>query len=339
MKFLFLKCNIISCFTTFFLLTFLGCNGQKEFGTDILHVEKIIQLPNVKGRIDHMAINLDEQIIYIAALGNNTVEAVDLKDGKIIKTIDGLDEPQGICYIPQQHEIVVANGGSGDCIFYNSRNFEKVAVIHLSSDADNVRYDSAERKIYVGYGNGGLAIINSQTHQQIGNIKLPAHPESFQIDKQLQQLFVNLPGANEIGVIDLKQIKLINEWKINSATANFPMALDTIRHLIIAGNRHPAAIIIFDAFTGKEISSNVIGGDVDDLYFDQEKALIFVSSGSGYINIFKQQNNTVYKQISNIKTNNGARTSLYVPELKFFILAARAANGKPANIVVYKILQ
>lgn len=339
MKILFLKCNITSCFTGLLLLTFLGCNGQKEFGTDVLHVEKTIQLPNVKGRIDHMVINLEEQIIYIAALGNNTVEVVDLKGGKIIKTIDGLDEPQGICYIPQQHEIVIANGGTGDCVFYNSRNFEKIAVIHLSSDADNVRYDSAERKIYVGYGNGGIAIINSETHQQIGDIKLPAHPESFQIDKKLKQLFVNLPGANEIGVIDLNQMKLINEWKRNSPKANYPMALDTLQHLVFVGYRHDAALVAFDAKTGREISTNTIGSDADDLYFDQKKAMLFVSSGSGYINIFQQQSNGVYKQISNIKTNNGARTSLYVPELKFFILAARASNGKPATVTVYKLLQ
>src|SRR5260221_8672981 len=186
--------------TVLWLLAFCnglpGCNGQKEFGANLLHLHKTIPLPGVKGRIDHMDINLKEQVLYVAALGNNTVEAVDLKNGRVIHSIKNLDEPQGIGYIPQHQEIFIANGGNGDCYFYNAHSFEKVAAIHLSSDADDVRYDSAERKIYVGYGAGGIAIIDADSHKQTGDIKLPAHPESFQIDKKLNLLFVNLPDAH-----------------------------------------------------------------------------------------------------------------------------------------------
>ena len=72
-----------------------------------------------------MDINLRDQVVYVAALGNNTVEVVDLRNGHLINSIKGLDEPQGVGYIPQHGEIFIANGGNGDCYFYDAHTFEK----------------------------------------------------------------------------------------------------------------------------------------------------------------------------------------------------------------------
>ena len=329
----------------FFLLIALICNscfsckGQTEFGTNLLHLDKTILLPDVKGRIDHMDINLKDQVLYVAALGNNTVEAVDLKDGKVIHSIKNLEEPQGVCYIPQQQEIFVANGASGEGNFYNAHSFGKVATVHLGADADDVRYDSAERKIYVGYGAGGIAIIDAVSHQQTGDVKLPGHPESFQIDKKLRRLFVNVPDAHMIGVIDLTQLKLIDKWVRHSPTANFPMALDSIRHRLFIGYRHPSKLLVIDGKTGQQIAINTMVGDADDLYYDGGTAEVFVSGGEGYISIFQQDGAGVYRQIATIATSTGARTSLLVPEFKFFVLAARASSGGTAKIIVYKTAQ
>src|SRR5215213_8159148 len=209
------------------LLSFLifsgitGCKGQKPFGTELLTLEKEIAMPKVKGRIDHMAVNLKEKILYVAALSNNTVEAIDLDKGLVIKTIEGVEEPQGIAYIPEQNEIAVASGGNGDCAFYNATTFENIATVHLNGDADNIRYDAAEKKMYVGYGNGSMAMIDPVAHKQRGDVKLSAHPESFQLDKKNNKLFVNLPDDGSIAVIDLKSFTIADTWKISKYRANF----------------------------------------------------------------------------------------------------------------------
>ena len=321
------------------LFSFTGCNGQQPFGENYLPLIKKILLPNVKGRIDHQDINLKDEIVYVAALGNNSVEVVDIRSGKDIYSITGLREPQGVCYIPQKHEIFVANGGNGDCYFFNASSFEKTGTIHLSSDADDVRYDSLSSKIYVGYGEGGIAVIDANTHTQTGDVKLPTHPEGFQIDNTANLILVNLPGKNMIGVIDLKQSKLINTWFSNSPAANFPIAIDTSRHYVFVGYRHPAKLVVSDERTGKEISTNNMVSDVDDLYFDNYKKRVYVSGGGGFINIFQEDGVKLFKQIANIPTRNGARTSLFVPKLKIFILAQRSESNNPAQLLVYKSVQ
>src|SRR2546421_13077892 len=69
---------LLGCLCT----SMLGCNAQPSFGTNYLKLEKVISMPGVSGRIDHLAIDAPNQIAYIAALGNNTVEVVDLVRGK-----------------------------------------------------------------------------------------------------------------------------------------------------------------------------------------------------------------------------------------------------------------
>jgi hypothetical protein len=192
--------------TTIFFTCFISlisCKSQPGFGQKLLKLEKEIALPGVKGRIDHIDIDVSNQVAYVAALGNNTVEIVDLEKGAVVHTINGLSEPQGVAYIPKHHELFVANGGTGECVFYNAVTYEKTGSIKFDGDADDVRYDELSDRIYVGYGSGGIGIISGTTHKLIANIKLPAHPESFQLDTKEGKLWVNLPGAGSIGVVDI----------------------------------------------------------------------------------------------------------------------------------------
>jgi DNA-binding beta-propeller fold protein YncE len=322
----------------FFIICFLTqCKGQKPFGAELLTLEKEIAMPKVKGRIDHMAVNLKEKILYVAALGNNTVEAIDLEKGLVIKTIEGVEEPQGIAYIPEQNEIAVASGGNGDCVFFNATTFERLATVHLDGDADNIRYDAAEGKMYVGYGNGGMAMIDPVAHKKTGDVKLSAHPESFQLDKKNSKLYVNLPDDNNIAVIDLKSFTITDTWKISKYRANFPMSLDTANNLVFVGYRHPALLVAYDGKDGNQVSTNELVGDIDDIFYYADKQEVIASGGDGSINIFKRENGTTFKKIADIPTREGARTSLLIPSLQTFILAERANGGKPATIAVYKI--
>lgn len=313
-----------------------GCN-TRGFGQPVLKLKSEIVLPGVKGRIDHLDIDTQDQLVFVAALGNNTVEIADLKSGRVVHTITGLSEPQGVAYIPKHHELFVANGGSGECSFYNTVSWEKTASVKFDDDADDVRYDAAADLIYVGYGSGGIGIIDAATHKRVADIKLPAHPESFQLDAAANRLWINLPGAGMIAVADIKQHILSAKWKRLLPRANFPMAYDGAQHRLIVGYRVPATLKVLDSNTGKEIFSSGMPGDADDLYWDDKSRQILVSGGCGTVAVFKQISPAAYKQVANIPTRAGARTSLWVPQLRLFILAARQTDGKAAALLVYRL--
>ena len=190
-----------------------------------LLLEAKIPLGEVRGRIDHMAIDLARQRLFIAELGNDTVGIVDLQKREVIQTISGLREPQGLGYVPATDALYVANAGDGSVRVFAGADYTAAGQIDLGKDADNIRVDSAANQIVVGYGSGGLAAIDAKTLEKIADIPLPVHPEGFQLDHASSQVFINLPKAHAIAVADRRLGKLTASWPIAVAGDNFPMAL------------------------------------------------------------------------------------------------------------------
>ena len=301
-----------------------------------LRLIQTIPLRNVEGRIDHMAVDLKGERLFIAALGNNTVEIVDLRAGKHMETITGLHEPQGVGFVPEFNKIFVANAQSGACEVFDGSSFKRIKSIKLSDDADNIRYDAAARRVYVGYGSGGLGIIDAATGDQLGEIKLDGHPESFQLEKSGPRIFVNIPTSQKIAVVDREKRAAVTAWPVGGATANFPMALDETHHRLFVGFRKPAKLVVYDTESGKVIANLDSPGDADDIFYDGTRQRIYISGGEGFIGIIQQQDADHYKSLTKIPTASGARTSLFVPELGRLYLAVPHRGTQRAEIRVYE---
>lgn len=322
---------IISC------LLFI-CSPHDTLSQEHLpELSSTIPLPNVLGRIDHMAYNNTNKYLYIAALGNNSVEVVDLKNKKAVHSIKGLREPQGVVYIPVNNSIFVTNGFTGVCNFFDGDSYRKIKSIKLSSDADNVRYDSSDRKIYVGYGGGGMALIDAVTMNLLKEIKLSGHPESFQIDKALNKIYVNIPFQSQIEIIDIGKYAVVDSWRLSQISANFPMSLDEGNHRLFIGTRDPAKLLIINTETGKTIVSLNIDKDVDDLYYDSNSKQIFLSCGAGFIDIFSQNDPDTYSLKEKVPTRSGAGTSLFIPELKKLVVACPVRFSTSASLFIFDI--
>jgi DNA-binding beta-propeller fold protein YncE len=298
-------------------------------------VSKIV-LPNVRGRIDHIAFDAVNHLAFIAAFGNNTVEVVNTATKQVVYTIKGLHEPQGVIYIPSLKKLAVANGDNGDCIFFDVPNYTQSGVVHLKRDADNIRYDAASQLLYVGYDDGGIAVIDANSMKQIADIPLDDHPESFQLSKKQNRIYINVPDANEIEVVELSTNKVIARWKNTSASSNFPMALDEINNRLFIGCRNPAKLRMVNAETGKDISMVNCSGDTDDVFYSASDSLVFVSAGKGFIDVFRAHEKELV-QINQIKTTSDARTSLLLPSEKKFLLAVPDHLRSPAALWIYNL--
>jgi DNA-binding beta-propeller fold protein YncE len=301
-----------------------------------LHMVQTIQLPNVSGRIDHMDIDVNGQRLFVAELENNSLDVLDLKEGKKINSISGLNEPQGVVFIPDVNQIIVANGGDGTVQIFDSENYSLIKTIPLSSDADNVRYDPSQKLVYVGYGSGGLAIIDPVKDELIDSIKLDGHPESFQISDELQpRIFVNVPGNNAIEVIDSQNRTVVAKWPNNDANGNYPMALHSISHRLFVVYREPSELQVIDTDTGKVIANLAVNGDPDDIFYDVKNKQIYVSGGGGFVDVISEQGDD-YHAIAKIPTDSGARTSLFVPQLNRLYVAIPDYSGEGAKIEVFE---
>jgi len=305
-------------------------------GNPPLRLAQTIPMPGVEGRIDHLSADVKGQRVFVAALGNNSLEVIDIAQGKRTKSIPGLKEPQGIVYLPELDQIVVANGEDGTVRAFDAKSFMTISTLMVGGDADNIRYNSTTGGIVVGYSDGALAFIDPKAHKITGTTKLAGHPEAFQIEKSRPRIYVNVPNANHIAVVDSSKQTVITTWPMGQFRANFPMALDEPNHRLFVGTRNPAKLVVFDTESGKQITALNISGDTDDVFFDQEKKRIYVSAGEGYIDLISQSDPDHYQPITRISTASGARTSLLVSELHRLFLAVPHRGAQEGAIRVYE---
>jgi DNA-binding beta-propeller fold protein YncE len=314
------------------LLALVGwAEGQTP---SLLHLEKTVELPDVQGRIDHMSVDVKGQRLFVSALGNNTVEVIDLREGKRIKTIGGLKEPQGVLYVPGSDQLYVASGKDGSVRIFDGTSYALLKTIEYGDDADNLRYDSRHQRVYVGYGTGAMAEIDNQGNKA-GEIKLDAHPESFQLDKDDSRIYVNLPKSHKVAVLDREKRTVLATWGTGTAFANYPMALDEADHRLFVVTRFPARLLVFDTESGKTIQSLPVIGDCDDVFYDRTRKRIYASGGEGGISVFEQKDADHYADSERIPTVKGARTSFFSPDLDRFFLAVRRQGSQPASVRIF----
>ncbi len=300
-----------------------------------LKLEKTIQLPDVQGRIDHMSVDVKSQRLFVSALGNNTVEVIDLKAGKRANTISGLKEPQGVLYVPGSGRLYVASSKDGTVKIFDATQLKLLKTIEYSDDADNLRYDSSRERIYVGFGDGALGELDSDG-EKIGEIKLDSHPESFQLEKNSARIYVNLPKSRKIAVLDREKGTVLTTWGIGMSFNNYPMALDEQNHRLFVVTRLPARLLVMDTSSGKTVQALSAVGDCDDVFYDQSRKRIYASGGEGAISVFEQQDADHYKEVGRIATVKGARTSFFSLDLSRLYLAVRRQGSSTAMIQVFE---
>jgi DNA-binding beta-propeller fold protein YncE len=300
-----------------------------------LVLEQKIPLGEVRGRIDHLAVDLARNRLFVAELGNNSLGVVDLAAGKLLRRIGELDEPQGVAYEAATDTVYVADGGDGLVHRFAGAALTPLDPIQLGADADNVRLEPEAGRVIVGYGDGALAFVESASRKLLTEIRLPGHPESFQLEHSGHRIFVNVPDAHQITVADRSTGQQVASWGIADAQANFPMALDEADARLMVVYREPALLAVFDTRSGTPVARLPACGDTDDVFFDAKRQRVYLSCGAGFLDVI-QQHGSAYEELARIPTVPGARTALFVPERDRLYLAVRANGAEGAAVWVFR---
>ncbi len=302
-----------------------------------LALEFRIPLGEVQGRIDHLALDVARQRLYVAELGHDTLGVIDLKSRKILRTISGFKEPQAVGYEPGTDTVYVANAGDGAVDILRGGDLAPLGRLDLGSDADNIRVDTAGHRVYVGHASGALAVIDAMGRRIVDVIHLKAHPEGFQLDPAGPSIWVNVPDRHEIAVVDRLLGRQTASWPMPSWGANFPMALEADRVRVVVAFRHPDRLGVFDGRSGQPLAAADSCGDADDVFVDPKRRRIYVICGEGYIEVFDDAPQAISRS-ARIETASGARTGLYSAELDRLFLAVRTSGASPAGIWVFRPL-
>ncbi len=293
----------------------------------VLRLLSTIRLEGVRGRLDHLSLDAPRQRLFLAALGNNSVEVVDLAANKRTRTIPGLAHPQGVLYLADANRLAVANAQDGSVRLFDATSLASVQSLAYGDDADNLRIDPTGH-VWVGYGHA-LGEFTADGMRG-ADIVLPEHPESFQIEAHGPRIFVNLPDAGTVAVVDRQRRTIVATWR-TGAHGNFAMALHEDSHRLFVASRRPARLTVFDTDTGSIVQTLPTVGDCDDLFVDAKRGRVYVVGGEGAIAVTDEQ----FHEIARIRTVPKARTAFFSPALDRLYVAVPAQGAESAALRVY----
>lgn len=304
-----------------------------------LQLEEQIPVPGVAGRLDHFTADAKRRRLFVSALGNNTLEVIDVFAGRVIHSIKGLAQPQGPLYVRSVDKLYVANAEDGKVRVYDGATYTLRKTIDFGKDPDNMRYDEASKTVFVGFGedDGGIAMIDPKTDERVGQVyKTEGHPESFQVEASGGHIFVNVPDAgNVVESIDRKT-GAVMKWPLKGLRANYAMALDEENHRLFTITRKAPMMVVLDTQTGNEVARLRAAGECDDVFFDASRKRIYVIGAEGFISVFQQNDPDHYEPVASVPSAVGVRTGFYFTSRDRFYVAVPAKGSEPAQVWTYE---
>lgn len=311
-----------------------------------LALVQTIPIPDVKGRLDHLWVDAGGKRLFVAGLENGSVEVVDLKTARWLRTIPGFQKPQGIVFMPHLNKLFVASGDDGMLRVYSGVSLHLLDSIKLDIGPNRVAYDARRRLLYVGYGGkdagkdyGEIAIVDASTDKVVATIRVAAHPSELLLGDSGQQLFVLVSVRNEIQSIDTRSRKVTATWPVSSEHPG-DAALNEPLHRLLIGTHTPPEMIAMDTKSGKEVANLPTVEGMDGVYYDATRNRVYVSGGRGLddgaVFVYQQHSADQYEIIGKISTKPGAGTSFWSPELNRYYVAAPAHDGQQASILVFE---
>jgi hypothetical protein len=305
-----------------------------------LQLEEQIPVPGVAGRLDHFTADAKRRRLFVSALGNNTVEVIDVFAGKVMHSIKSLAQPQGPLYVPGADKLYVANAEDGKVRVYDGATYTLRKTIDFGKNPDNLRYDEASKTVFVGFGeeeDAGIAMIDPKTDERIGQVyKTGGHPESFQVEAKGERIFVNVPDAGMVVESIDRKSGAVTKWPLKGLRGNYAMALNEEDHRLFTITRKTPMMVVLNTETGGEVARLRAAGECDDVFFDASRKRIYVIGAEGFISVFQQNDPDHYELLANVPSGIGIRTGYFFTKRDRFYVGVPAKGNEPAQVWTYE---
>src|ERR1700676_1162892 len=277
-------------FSILFVMLFLFAGqicGQQSAPLKLVQTYKLP--PDVKGNFDHFAIDLSGNRLFATPEEYKAVLVFDLKSGKLIHKITGIEKPHAVLYRPDLKRLFITDGESGDLKIVDSDSYAILSSVKLLEDADSIGYDPKTKYLYIDNGGGDvhqtysmLSIVDTTAGKKLADIKIDGDTlEAMSLESSTSKLYVNNKAKNQVDVVDREKRAIVASWPVTKCKTNVAMAFDESNHRLFIACR-TGQISVLDTQSGKEVTALPITKGVDDITYDPASKRIYAASdGAG----------------------------------------------------------
>jgi DNA-binding beta-propeller fold protein YncE len=317
--------------------------ADSQGGAPLKLVQTYKLSPDVKGNFDHFAIDLAGNRLFATPEEYKAVLVFDIKTGKLIHKIAGIEKPHAILYREDLKRLYITDGEAGDVKIVDSVSYAVLSSVRLLEDADSIGFDPATKYLYVDNGGGDvhqtfsmLSIVDTTAGTKVADIKIDGDTlEAMVLEKSSSRIYLNNKAKSEVDVIDREKRELITSWPITKAKTNVAMAYDEANHRLFIACRS-GGIVVLDTQSGKELSVLPITKGVDDLVYDPGSKRLYASC-DGDVDVYQQTDADNYKLLGKVSTGPLGRTALLVPQLGRYFVAVPQHGAAAAEILGFEV--
>ncbi|HEY3990449.1 MAG TPA: YncE family protein [Acidobacteriaceae bacterium] len=325
-------------------LTFITAHAQSQ--APLRLAARLAMPSSVQGRFDHLGIDQKGGRLFVAAESAHQVLVFDLKSGKYLRSIEGIEIPHAIFVREDRNRIYVTDGGAGALKVYDGATYALLKTIPLKLDADSIGYDPATHFLYIDNGGGDahesfsmLSVVDTTRDVKVADIKIDGDTlEAMALEKSTEKMYVNNPAKNQVDELNRKQRSLTASWPVTLGKKNVAMALDEAGQRLFVASRS-GDISVFDTATGKETTSMPIGKGVDDLAFDPATKRVYAPcGGDGLIYVYEQSAKDKYSLVGKVASGPRGKNALLDKAAgRYFVIVP--PQGETAGAVYAYALQ
>jgi len=305
------------------------------------------EVPNFEGDFDHFAADVKGNRLFLAGEEKGTLEVFDLKSGRHLRTIQGLEEPHAIHYMPDHNRIIVSNSGDGLTKVLDAKTYRIVDTIKLTPGADVMSYDASSKSVWIVTGGKNaskklpdttVAIVDPATGKTKGEVKFDTDfTEAIAFEQKGPRAFVNVSGKHYVAVVDKKTHKILKTWPVKEGENNAPIALDEDNKRLFLVTRKPFKLVVLDTDSGASVASFDAPQRTNELIFDKASRRLYLA-GDDHVAVFLQKSPDQYEEIARVKSDKGAKTAILVPEVNRLYVAVAGKGTVKASVLQYEVL-
>jgi len=300
---------------------------------------------DIKGNFDHLTVDVRGHRLFATPQEHKSVEVIDLRSGKWIQTIPGIEVPHALLYRRDLDRLYVTDGKTGDLKIFSGKTYKLIKSVELLIGADNMGYDPTTKYLYIA--NGGkeanmsysmMSVVDTTSGVKIDDIKIDGETvEASVVEKSGSRIYVNNRTKNRVEVIDRNTHKILASWPMSLGNTAGPIALDEANHRLFVACRS-GQIVVFNTETGRELMALPIGGRVDDLAFDPKSKRLFAACGTpGTVDVYEETGPDRFRSLGKVATGPVGKNGWLAPELNRYFVPVPQHENKNAEVLVYQV--
>jgi DNA-binding beta-propeller fold protein YncE len=325
------------------VLIALGTQARSQENAPLKLVRTILLPADVKGHFDHFEVDVKGNRLFATPEAYKAVLVFDLKSGKLIHTIRGIEKSHAVLYRGDLDRIYATDGDAGDLKIFDGKTYGLLSSVKLLEDADSIGYDPKTKYLYIDNGGGDvhqtysmLSIVDTTAGKKLADIKIEGETlEAMALEKSSSKMYVNNRDKSQIEVVDRDKREVVASWPITKCKGPVAMGFDESNHRLFVACR-TGEVVVLNTETGKEVTSLTITKGVDDMTYDSASKRIYVAA-DGNVDVYQQTDPDNYKLLAKVPTGPLGRTARLVPDLHRYFVAVPQHESKNAEILVFQV--